>query len=114
MKLDLKPGHGIDVDTATSTEGSSPRNQLTAQSGFDLGNAFNLDLTYRFVSALPALNIDSYSTGDARFAWRPRPYLEFALVGQNLLQPFHFEYASDPAPNVAIKRSAYAEITWRK
>jgi iron complex outermembrane receptor protein len=114
MKLDLKPGHGIDVDTATSTEGSSPRNQLTAQSGFDLGNAFNLDLTYRFVSALPALNIDSYSTGDARFAWRPRPYLEFALVGQNLLQPFHFEYASDPAPNVAIKRSTYAEITWRK
>lgn len=114
MKLMLKPGHGLDVDTATSTEGSSPRNQVTAQSGLDFAKAFNLDLTYRFVSALPAIQIRSYSTGDVRFAWRFRPSLQFAVIGRDLFQPYHFEYASDPGPNVAVKRSAYAEITWQR
>ncbi|MGH9515075.1 MAG: TonB-dependent receptor plug domain-containing protein [Terriglobales bacterium] len=114
MKLALKPNHGIDVDTARSTEGSSPRNEFTAQSGFDFGKAFNLDLTYRFVSALPALTIPSYSTGDVRFAWHASSDLQLSLVGQNLFQPHHFEFASDPGPNIAIKRSVYAEITWQK
>lgn len=114
MELALKPNHGVDVDTADSTDGSSPRNEVSAQSGFDFGKAFNLDLTYRFVSALPAMTIPSYSTADVRFAWQARSDLQLSLVGRNLFQPHHFEFASDPGPNVAIKRSAYAEITWQR
>ncbi|HEX3740785.1 MAG TPA: TonB-dependent receptor [Terriglobales bacterium] len=114
MELALKPNHGVDVDTAASTDGSSPRNEVSAQSGFDFGKAFNLDLTYRFVSALPAMTIPSYSTADVRFAWQARSDLQLSLVGRNLFQPHHFESASDPGPNVAIKRSAYAEITWQR
>jgi len=37
--------------------------------------------------------------------------MEFSLVGQNLFQPDHVEYAGDPGP-VAIRRSAYASVAW--
>jgi iron complex outermembrane receptor protein len=60
------------------------------------------------------MTIPSYSTADVRFAWQARSDLQLSLVGRNLFQPHHFEFASDPGPNVAIKRSAYAEITWQR
>jgi hypothetical protein len=40
--------------------------------------------------------------------------LELALVGENLLQPYHFEFGGDPGALVGIKRSAYAKVTWGK
>jgi len=113
MKIERSP-NSLDVGTAPIIEGSSPRHQLTAQSGFDITRAFSLDLTYRYVSALQAQTIEAYSTADARFAWHPKPYIELSVVGSNLLQPYHFEYASDPGPNVGIKRSVYGQITWRR
>jgi iron complex outermembrane recepter protein len=115
LQMDLKKSpNSLDVGTAPIIEGSSPRHEVTAQSGFDLTKALSLDLTYRFVSALPELKIDSYSTADARFAWHVRPYLRFSVVGQNLFQPYHFEYPSDPGPNEGIKRAVYGEIAWQR
>jgi iron complex outermembrane recepter protein len=113
MELERSP-HSLDVGTAPIIEGSSPRHEATAQSGFELTKALSLDLTYRYVSALPAQMIKSYSTGDADLAWRLKSHLRFSVVGQNLFQPYHFEYASDPGPNVAVKRSVYGQITWQR
>ena len=113
MELQRSPG-SLDVGTAQIIEGSSPRHEATATSGFNLPKAFSIDLTYRYVSALPAQMIKAYSTGDAQLAWRPRPYLRLSVVGQDLFQPYHFEYASDPAPNVAVKRSVYGQVTWQR
>lgn len=112
MNLQRSPG-SLDVGTAPIVEGSSPRHQLTAQSGFDL-KAFSLDLTYRFVSKLPAQQINSYSTGDARLAWRWKPYVNLSVVGRNLFQPYHYENASGPGPNVGVRRSVYGQITWQR
>lgn len=115
LQMELKKSpNSLDVGTAPFIEGSSPRHQVTAQSSLDLAKAFKIDLTYRFVSALDAQKINSYSTADARLAWRVKPYLGFSVVGQNLFQPHHFEYASDPGPNVGIKRSVYGQITWQR
>ncbi len=113
MEIQKRPG-SLDVGSAPGIVGSSPRHQVTAQSDFDLSKALSLDLTYRFVSKLPAQKINAYSTGDVQFAWKPRPYIRFSIVGQNLLQPQHYEFASDPGPNVAIKRSVYGQITWQR
>jgi iron complex outermembrane receptor protein len=66
------------------------------------------------VSALTAQSVPSYSTGDARLAWRFRPQFELSLVGRNLLQPYHFEYAGDPGPLVGIRRSGYLSLAWTK
>jgi iron complex outermembrane receptor protein len=106
--------NSLDIGTAPFVEGSSPRHQVSVQSGFNLTKSLNLDLTYRHVSALPAMVVKPYSTGDVRLGWKLWPSLEISVVGQNLFQPDHFEFASDPGPIVGIRRSVYGQITWQR
>lgn len=113
LVLQKSPGSG-DLGTIPSIEGGSPKHQILAQSSFDLGKRFQLDLSYRYISALWGLQIPAYSTGDGRFSWRPHPDVEVSLTAQNLLQPYHVEYVADLGPNVGIKRSAYLQLTWTK
>jgi iron complex outermembrane receptor protein len=113
MRFKKNP-NSLDFGSGPSIEGSSPRHQVTAQADIDFTKALNFSLDYRYVSALAALQIPSYSTGDVRFAWKVLPPLELSIVGQNLLQPRHFEFASDPGPNVGIKRGVYGKITWQQ
>lgn len=105
--------HSGDVGTATGIEGSSPGHQLTVQSQLDVSKTVQLDLTFRYVSALPGQLVPAYSTGDARLGWRLSPRLEFSFVGRNLLQGSHFEDGGD-GPLVGIKRSGYVQIAWRR
>jgi len=65
------------------------------------------------VSALPAQLVDSYSTADVHLAWRATRQVEFSVVGENLFQPRHPEFGGDLGLLVGIKRSVYAQITWR-
>jgi iron complex outermembrane recepter protein len=113
MNLDRAPNSG-DVGTAPGIVGSSPQHQVAIQSGFDLSRKLQLDLTYRYVSALPGQGVLAYSTGDARLGWRLSPQLEVSLVGRNLFQPSHPEYGTDPGPLVGIRRSVYAQMTWAR
>jgi iron complex outermembrane receptor protein len=84
------------------------------QSSFDLAKTLQFDLDFRYVSALPAQSVSAYSTGNVRFAWRFHRNWEAALVGQNLLQPWHVEDGGDPATLVGIRRSAYVKLSWMK
>ena len=112
MNLEKAPGSG-DIGTAPTIVGSSPAHQVDVRSSIDFKKSFQFDLAYRYVSALPGELVPAYSTGDARLAWR-RGQVELSLVGQNLLQPWHFEANGDPGPLVAIKRSVYAKIAWTR
>jgi iron complex outermembrane recepter protein len=115
LQMDLKRSlNSLDVGTAPIIEGSSPRNEATANSNIDFAKHFNFDLTYRYVGALPAEGIHSYSTADARLAWQFAKQFELSVIGQNLLQPHHYEAAGDPGPPVGIKRSVYGQITWKR
>ncbi len=113
MHITRSPG-SLDVGSAPGIEGSSPRHQVSMQSSFDLSKAFQLDLDFRYVSALPAEVVTAYSTGDARFAWKFARNWQLSLVGRNLLQPSHVEDGGDPATLVGIKRSAYVMLSWMK
>jgi iron complex outermembrane receptor protein len=114
LQMQLRGGTGsLDIGTAPITEGSSPRHEATLLSGLDIKKAFSLDLSFRYVSHLPAQKIRAYTTADAQFTWRAGQHFSFSVVGQNLFQPYHYEFASDPGPNVAIKRSAYGQIAWQ-
>ncbi|HVV47156.1 MAG TPA: hypothetical protein VHC72_18220, partial [Bryobacteraceae bacterium] len=84
------------------------------QSFLDLPGHFEFSQIFRYVSLLGALRVQNYETADVRFSWRGVPHLEFAVTGRNLLQPHHVEFAGDPSGQVAIKRSVFATITWRK
>jgi iron complex outermembrane receptor protein len=99
---------------ASKDEGSSPHNQVSIQSRFNLPKGFEFDQTYRYVSALPAQLVGSYSTADLHLAWRATRQVEFSVVGENLFQPHHAEFGHDSSPLVGIKRSVYAQITWRR
>jgi iron complex outermembrane receptor protein len=113
LNIDLrnKPGN-TDTGTVTSDEGSSPRHELVIQPRFNLPKRFELDPTYRYVSALPAQLVKGYSTMDARLGWHFAEQFELSVVGQNLFQPRHVEFAGDPGGLIGIKRSVYAKITW--
>jgi len=98
--------------TPASVVGASPRHEAVIDSSFDLTRKLQLDLMYRYVSALPAVSAPAYSTGDVRFAWRLNPNFEFSVNGRNLFQPFHIEYGADPGGPVAIVRNVYASLAW--
>jgi iron complex outermembrane recepter protein len=115
LEMHIKRSRGsLDVEPPSSVQESSPQHQASIQSNLDFAKRFNLDLTFRYVSALPAQKVPSYSTADAHFAWRVRQQFELSVVGRNLLQPHHPEAAGDPGPLVEIKRSVYGQITWKR
>jgi iron complex outermembrane recepter protein len=103
-----------DIGTGPIIEGSSPKHEATLLSGLDFTKKLSFDATYRYVGALNALKVSSYSTADARFDWLFNRELKLSVVGRNLLQPHHLEFPSDPGPNVEIKRTVYGQITWTK
>ncbi len=118
-----KPGIAGPLNSlnTSSDNGSSPHHQVELQSLFNLPKRFELDTTYRYVSALPSQistppgqTVEAYSTADVRFGWRPHQNVELSIVGQNLLQPHHPEFGGDDGPLVGIKRSFYAKVTWRR
>lgn len=115
LNMDLQRRTGsLDPGTAASTEGSSPRHQVMAESLINCRRNFEWDQTYRYVSALPAEHVGAYQTADVRFSWHPAERIEFSVIGQNLFQPHHAEAAGDPGPLVGIKRSVYGKIAWRR
>jgi iron complex outermembrane recepter protein len=112
------PG-SVNIEPPAEITGSSPAHQVTVQSLLDISKKLQLDLTFRYVSALPYQVVPAYSTADARIAWQLNGQVEFSLVGRNLLQPSHFEDGGDPNALgnvllVGIERSGYAQIAWRR
>lgn len=109
-----KPPNSLDIGTGPSIQGSSPQHQLSLQSSFDFPRGVSLDLIYRYESALPQQSVRSHSTGDVSLGWKMSEHFRMSVVGQNLLQPHHPEFGTDPGGLVGIKRSAYAQVTWQK
>jgi iron complex outermembrane receptor protein len=114
MQVKDKPGFTDVGNLLSSYTGSSPSSLVGFQSLVNLPKHFELDATYRYSSALPAQAVGSYSTVDLRLGWHFGESLDFSILGQNLLQPSHHEFAGDPGPLVGIKRSIYGKITWRR
>jgi iron complex outermembrane receptor protein len=118
MGLKDKPGFTDTGGILALYKGSSPRHVVSFQSLFNLPKHFELDETFRYSSALPAQiglpgqAVKAYSTADVRLGWHAGAGFNFSVVGQNLLQPYHNEFAGDPGPLVGIKRAVYAKITW--
>jgi iron complex outermembrane receptor protein len=115
MSLRDDPGIPDTGNLLSSYMGSSPSHLLGFQSLFNLPRHFEFDQTYRYSDALPGAGVGAYSTVDVRGGYHFREYLDFSLVGQNLLRPSHEEFGGvDPPPVVGIKRSIYGKITWRR
>lgn len=104
----------LDTTTVPAEDNASPRHQFGFQSYLDLKGHLDFSQIFRYVSILGTGKIPGYETADLRLAWHPVAHLEFAVTGQNLMQPHHPEYPLDPLGLVGIKRNIYAAITWRR
>jgi outer membrane receptor protein involved in Fe transport len=100
--------------SVSTYEKSSPKHMVTADSKVNLPDKFEFDQVYRFVSALPAQKVEAYQTMDLHLGRVLGKHFRFAVVGQNLFQPHHYEWGTgDPTqPPVGIDRAAYAQLTF--
>ena len=121
LKMNLHSSRTLPASSAASferIEKQSPQNQVYIRSSFDLPGHVEIDVTGRYVDSISGFSpgIPSYFTMDARLAWKPKPNLEFAIVGQNLLQKRHTEFGTSSlvrSPLVDVERSIYGQVTYR-
>ena len=118
MSLHVKPGST--VTSVETTEGSAPKQQFSLRSSMDLGSHVQFDAGLRFVDELAKVGtasqtLPAYTELDLRLAWSPRANLEFAIVGQNLLQSHHQEYVPTLLGVVPaeVQRGVLGTVTWR-
>ena len=116
LRLDLETKAGVTdpVNIIPLLEGNAPRHQFSIRSQMDIRHNVEFDVGLRYVDDLEDPDIPSYATMDVRIAWRPRTNLELSLVGLNLLDPVHPEFAPTQVvtPQREIERSVYGQITW--
>ncbi len=115
LQMDVDTSEGSqDTDSIDLMEGTAPKHQLSLRSSLDLPRQVEFDLWLRCADELESLDINGYLTLDLRLGWQPRPGIELALVGQNLLQHSHQEY--DPefqTPASEVPRGIYGQAIWR-
>ena len=124
LNLDLSNHHDDTDVTNNPIEQRNPEQQWSLRSEWDIRHYLHLDLWLRYVDRIPtagvpfpgfSTRIDDYLTLDARLAWNPWKDLELSVVGQNLLDDRHPEYAQEAfAPKLAeIPRGVYVKLDWR-
>ena len=115
LDMQVKKGSGSkDIGTPKIVEGSSPAHQAVLRSAFDLPASVTANVEARYISALPAMKVPAYWTGDATVQWEAGHNLRFTVGGRNLFQPHHLEFSYDPGAPVGIRRSVYGEITFSR
>ena len=89
-------------------------------SSWNVRKDIDFDLMARYVDCVTGYKVPAYITMDMRVAWRPGKHLEFAVVGQNLLQTYHREYgylnflnAVNNAEATEVSRGVYWTVAWR-
>jgi iron complex outermembrane recepter protein len=93
----------------------NPPNQFSCMSSWKLGKNWNFDLVGRYVDRLKKESVPAYLTMDAQLTWRPRKHLEFALIGRNLFDPYHYEFGKEDFPYFVteVERSVFGKVTYQ-
>lgn len=90
---------------------NDPKVQALLRSSWAVTPVLDLDVSLRAVGALPRPEVPSWTAVDARLAWQPRPGLELALIGRNLLGNEHAEFGPALTRSV-FDRSLALRVTW--
>ena len=111
--VSVKVDSGTDYEEITT---NAPRVSATLRSMMDLGRV-HVDLSARYVDGISVftfqrVEVPAYTAFDARIGWSVARNLEVALVGRNLTDPSHLEFASDHlfSPLVPAGRSLNATV----
>jgi iron complex outermembrane receptor protein len=91
-------------------EANDPEHQFLLQSLMDVFKSFQFDVTFRYVSSIPAAitipAVESYFTFDVRIAWQYK-WLTWSIVGQNLAQD------KRQSGTIEIPRSGFTRLIFR-
>ncbi len=113
LRQDLHPKAGSTDLGAPAALGNDPRHSLKVRSTYRLADGIDLDIGWRYVSALSYLStVPGYQEADARIAWRVNDRIELAISGTNLLHRGHVEFDEHGLPAV-IPRAAYFQVRAR-
>jgi iron complex outermembrane receptor protein len=106
---------GMDAGTGPETEGGIPNQQAQLRSNVNLPWHWEWTTSAYFVGRLAAPKIASYTRLDVNLVWHASDRMSLGVVGQNLLQDLHQEYAGSDvtASPSLVRRSGYARLTWR-
>jgi iron complex outermembrane receptor protein len=110
------------ADAATTSSDidphGSPQQQFSVRSLMDLPHQVQLDATLRYVDRVTATTISTvvhvpqYFSLDLRLGWKPTKNIEFSIVGQDLLNGEHLEYAPTlQTQTTEVGRSIYGKVT---
>ena len=94
------------------SEANDPTHLWHVRSYFELGRAAELDAVLRFASALPSPAVPAYTDLNLRFGWRLSGRLDLSVIGQNLLQDKHQEFAAGTPPEYVL-RGVHVRADWR-
>lgn len=114
--LRVKPGE-TDFNNALN-ETADPEQQFALRSSVNLPNNIELDTDLRWVGeriindAGVATTVPEFWAMDLRLGWRPTKHLQLSLVGRDLLDRRHPEYAVPDPTRVEIERSFYGKVAW--
>lgn len=89
--------------------GNDPRSQVSLRSSLDVGMRGVFDLAIRRVGELTDPRVPAYTAVDLRLGWQLRPGLRLDLLGTNLLDRRHVEFAGGSE----IGRRILLQATWQ-
>jgi outer membrane receptor protein involved in Fe transport len=100
---------------SASFDGNAPRAQWQARSAFSIGRGVELDAMLFHAGALRSLEIAPYTRADARLQLPLTRILSVAVVGQNLFDRSHPEFAGQGAivTPTLVPRSGSITLVWR-
>ncbi len=103
-----------DFTDAAGTEGGSPDHQAQLRSSIRLPRNLHWDASAYFVNRLRSASIPSYTRLDTGLSWYAGEHFKVSVVGQNLVEELHKEYAgpSSSLQSGLVRRGAYAKIDW--
>lgn len=92
-----------------------PNEQWMLRSLLDLPANFEFDMALRYVDSVETFDIQDYYAFDARIGYRPTERLEFSLVGKNLFDSQHIEFASNlvDTQRTEMQREVLGKVTYR-
>jgi iron complex outermembrane receptor protein len=109
LHKNLRFSEGASELLGVEQAGNDPGKRATLKSSMFFGR-WTVDAMLRYVGKLPSPENPSYTELGARVAWRASDSLELSIVGANLLDDRHSEYAVPTARE--IRRSIYGELRW--
>ncbi|MDX1953729.1 MAG: TonB-dependent receptor [Verrucomicrobiota bacterium] len=108
--------HRTFPNISETTEQSNPIHSIVLRNSVDLGRDVQFDVTGRYVDEVEinSFHIEKYFSADARLAWKPTKNLELSIVGQQLLDAQHPEFAPILSPLIMeLERSVYGKLVFQ-